>query len=161
MGHSSLPTSTHWVGDWMAQEPVWTLTDHRKICCFFRELNTGLPARSPSLYRLSYTAPGHHPEPYETNSHPYIPVRLRFALILSDSIRWVSQLVPFLQDFRRNICKHLSLSIRQYTFRISWNPMSIYFVHNNTSLGTTIRQMDSVHIIYTLHFSGIHFNIIL
>jgi hypothetical protein len=71
--------------------------DQRQICWSCRELNTGLPARSPSLCRLSYPAPGHHPELYETNSHPHIPVRLRFALILSYSLRWVSHLVPFLQ----------------------------------------------------------------
>jgi hypothetical protein len=77
----------------------------RKISWSCRESNTGRPVRSPSLYRLSYPASGHHPELYGTNSHPQIPLPLRFALMLFYSLRCVSQLVPFHQEFRRNVCK--------------------------------------------------------
>jgi hypothetical protein len=37
-----------------ASEPVWMLWNGKKISCPCRELNPGCPARSPSLYLLSY-----------------------------------------------------------------------------------------------------------
>jgi hypothetical protein len=45
---------THWLGGWVGPTAGLDAVELRKISCLCRESNPGRPARSPSLYRLSY-----------------------------------------------------------------------------------------------------------
>jgi hypothetical protein len=45
---------THWTGSWVGPRAGLGAVDMRKISCPCRKTNPGCPARSPSLYLLSY-----------------------------------------------------------------------------------------------------------
>jgi hypothetical protein len=47
---------THWRGGWMGPRAGLYVVEKRKISCTRRESNPSRPARSQSLYRLSYPA---------------------------------------------------------------------------------------------------------
>jgi hypothetical protein len=53
---------THCIGGWLGSTVGLDAVEKRKISCHCPELNPGLPACSPSLYRLSY------PQHYSSNS---------------------------------------------------------------------------------------------
>jgi hypothetical protein len=48
------PAVTHWIGGWVGPRAVWTFCRRGHCLASCRESNPGRPARSPSLYRLSY-----------------------------------------------------------------------------------------------------------
>jgi hypothetical protein len=48
------PPSTYWVGDWVGPKAVLDAVEYRNISCPYRESNPDCPARSLSLYPLSY-----------------------------------------------------------------------------------------------------------
>jgi hypothetical protein len=48
------PTGTHWIGGWVGPRERLDAVEWRKISCLCRKWNPGRPARSSSLYRLSY-----------------------------------------------------------------------------------------------------------
>jgi hypothetical protein len=45
---------THWIGGWVDPRAGLDTVEKRKISCPCRKSKPGRPARSPSLYRLSY-----------------------------------------------------------------------------------------------------------
>jgi hypothetical protein len=54
---------THWIGSWVGPRAGLDAMEKRKISFSCRRSNPGRPARSPSLYRLSY--PGSYVDEYK------------------------------------------------------------------------------------------------
>jgi hypothetical protein len=48
------PPRTHWIEGWSGPEAGLDVVERRNISCPYRKSNAGSPARSASLYRMSY-----------------------------------------------------------------------------------------------------------